>query len=568
MEVKEKLVVRLKELLKKEDFEAAKVDIDKTIDEYKVLVEQERKLKLSAFVADGDKPEFFEMPIDEFDKAFEEYRLRYKAIVKGIREDKIKAEEKNLASKLDLIVELQNVIENEDVISKAFNSFNSIQDRWKAIGNVPANKFRHLQHEYRKKIEEFYYHINIYKELKANDLKKNLELKQGLIERMVVLIKETNIKEIEKLHKAIHDEWDEIGPTFKENWEELRDKFYDHSHQLSDKVKSHYQDIKERQKNNLKSKVAIVEKVKEYLEKEFKSSSEWNKASDQIKEWQTEWKTIGFAPKKQNDNVWKEFREAVNTFFENKSAFFKNIKNEQHNFKAAKEKLIDKMKELTSVDLNDESFDWKGRTLLVVNLQRKWKDIGAAARHDEQKLWKKFRATCDSYFDAKDQFFKGKDQRQKDNLKAKKEIVQSLKKWKASKIEEEDLAALDKFSADWSKTGFVPTKDKEEISRSFADAMNKAYGQLNMDESKQIELSFKGKISQLLGQKDALEALQSEKRKMRERKTKMNDQKVQLETNLAFFSSSKGDNPLLKDARSKIEDTIKIMDELDLKTSY
>ena len=568
MEVKEKLVSRLKDLLKKNDFEAAKVEIDKTVDEYRLYVEEERRLKLAVFVADGDKPEFFEMPVDEFDKAFEEYRLRYKAIIKSIREDKVKSEEKNNEKKLELIAELQSVIENEDVISKAFNSFNSIQEKWKTIGNVPNTKFREVQHEYRKKIEEFYYHINIYKELKANDLKKNLESKQELITRMTKLVEETNIKEIEKLHKAIHDEWDDIGPTFKENWEALRDNFYELSHKLSDKVKGHYQDIKKRQKNNLKGKLRLVERVKEFLGEELKSINEWNKATDKIKEWQGEWKTIGFAPKKQNDAVWKEFREAANIFFENKSAFFKDIKNEQHNFKEAKEKLIEKMSELTDVDVSDETFDWKERTQLVINLQKKWKDIGAAARNDEQKLWKKFRATCDGFFNSKDDFFKGKDQRQKDKLKAKKALIEKLKKWKASKDEEKDLAALDAISEEWTKTGFVPKTDIDKTSKDFADAMNKAYGQLNMDEAKQIKLSYGGKIKQLLTQKDALRALESEKRSIRERKTKMNDQKVQLETNLAFFSSSKGDNPMLKDARGKIDSTIKIMEELDLKTKF
>ncbi|MBD81648.1 MAG: hypothetical protein CL840_22200 [Crocinitomicaceae bacterium] len=568
MEVKEKLVSRLKDLLKKDDFESAKPEIDKTIDEFKLFVEEDRKKKLAAFVADGDKPEFFEMPIDEFDRSFEEYRLRYLGIVKAIREDKIKAEDKNHEKKLGLLNELQEVIENEDVIAKAFNSFNSIQDRWKAIGNVPSNKFRELQHEYRKKIEEFYYHINIYKELKANDLKRNLGLKQGLIDRMTKLTEETNIKEIEKLHKAIHDEWDEIGPTFKENWEEIRDKFYDLSHQLSGKVRGHYQDIKERQKNNLKSKIALIEKVKTYLEKEYKSVSDWNKATDKVKAIQNEWKSVGFAPKKHNDAVWKEFKEIGNEFFEKKSAFFKSIKSEQKDFKEAKEKLIEKLKEITDVDLNDESLDWKGRTQLVVNLQKKWKNIGAASRHDEQKLWKKFRAICDGFFKSKDQFFKGKDQRQKDNLKAKKATIQKVRKWKASGDESKDLASLEAFSQEWSKAGFVPNEAKEKISREFADALNVAYGQLNMDEAKQIEFSFKGKIKQLLAQKDPLKALELEKRKIRDRKTKMNDQKVQMETNLAFFSSSKGDNPLLKDAKAKIEGTIKIMEELDLKTKF
>ena len=568
MEVKEKLVSRLKDLLKKHDFEAAKVEIDKTIDEYRLYVEEERRLKLAVFVADGDKPEFFEMPVDEFDKAFEEYRLRYKAIIKSIREDKIKSEEKNNEKKLELIAELHSVIENEDVISKAFNSFNSIQEKWKTIGNVPNTKYREVQNEYRKKIEEFYYHINIYKELKANDLKKNLESKQELIIRMTKLVEETNIKEIEKLHKAIHDEWDDIGPTFKENWEALRDNFHELSHKLSDKVKGHYQDIKERQKNNLKIKLALVDRVKEFLGEELKSSNEWNKATDKIKEWQGEWKTIGFAPKKQNDAVWKEFRESVNIFFENKSTFFKDIKNEQHNFKEAKEKLIEKMSELTDVDVSDETFDWKERTQLVINLQKKWKDIGAAARNDEQKLWKKFRATCDGFFNSKDDFFKGKDQRQKDNLKAKKALIEKLKKWKASKDEEKDLAALAAISEEWTKTGFVPKTDIDKTSKDFADVMNKAYGQMNIDEAKQIKLSYGGKIKQLLTQKDALRALESEKRSIRERKTKLNDQKVQLENNLAFFSSSKGDNPMLKDAKGKIDSTIKIMEELDLKTKF
>ncbi|MGB0403786.1 MAG: DUF349 domain-containing protein [Salibacteraceae bacterium] len=565
MELKEKLIASYKELLKRDDISELKSEIEEVTSQFKTYVREDKAQRLAEFVSDGDKAEFFEMPLDEFDRAFEELNAKYNAILKEKKEAKKKEELKNLASKEEILKEFVHVIENEDVISEAFKRFNGLQEKWNSIGNVPSERFKDLQNEFRKKIEDFYYHINIYKELKINDLKKNLEQKEDLINRMSKLREHTEIKEIENLHKAYLMEWDQIGPTFKENWEEIKARFYDLSHQISDRIKDHYKGIRESQKENLEKKRALIEQILGYAETKFKNSSEWTEATDKIKKLQAEWKQIGFATKNQNQKIWEEFRGAANLFFENKSDFFKEIKGEQEKIKEVKKSIIEKAKKLVDIDLEDEKFDWKQRTQEVINLQKKWKSSGSAARHDEQKLWKKFRSFSDEFFKKKDEFFAGREDRQKENLANKNKIIADLKKWKSTKDKEKDLKALLDFTNRWNVIGYVPGKAKEVISKEFAVALDKAYSSLDVSAEERVQLAFQGKVNQLLGAKEPIKSLSEERRKLNERKQTIHIELLKLENNLQFFSSAKSDNPLLKEANSKIENTKSIISEIQLK---
>lgn len=565
MELKEKLIASYKELLKRDDISELKSEIEEVTSQFKTYVREDKAQRLAEFVSDGDKAEFFEMPLDEFDRAFEELNAKYNAILKEKKEAKRKEELKNLASKEEILKEFVHVIENEDVISEAFKRFNGLQEKWNSIGNVPSERFKDLQNEFRKKIEDFYYHINIYKELKINDLKKNLEQKEDLINRMSKLREHTEIKEIENLHKAYLMEWDQIGPTFKENWEEIKARFYDLSHQISDRIKDHYKGIRESQKENLEKKRALIEQILGYAETKFKNSSEWTEATDKIKKLQAEWKQIGFATKNQNQKIWEEFRGAANLFFENKSDFFKEIKGEQEKIKEVKKSIIEKAKKLVDIDLEDEKFDWKQRTQEVINLQKKWKSSGSAARHDEQKLWKKFRSFSDEFFKKKDEFFAGREDRQKENLANKNKIIADLKKWKSTKDKEKDLKALLDFTNRWNVIGYVPGKAKEVISKEFAVALDKAYSSLDVSAEERVQLAFQGKVNQLLGAKEPIKSLSEERRKLNERKQTIHIELLKLENNLQFFSSAKSDNPLLKEANSKIENTKSIISEIELK---
>ena len=565
MELKEKLISQYKELLRKDNIDDLKSEIEEVTSQFKAFVREDKAQRLAEFVSDGDKAEFFEMPLDEFDRAFEELNAKYNSIIKEKKEAKKREEEKNLAAKEEILKEFVHVIENEDVISEAFKRFNGLQEKWNSIGNVPSDRFKDLQNEFRKKIEDFYYHINIYKELKINDLKKNLEQKEDLINRMSKLREHTEIKEIENLHKAYLMEWDQIGPTFKENWEEIKARFYDLSHQISDRIKDHYKGIRESQKENLEKKRALIDKILVYAETKFKNSSEWAEATEKIKELQSEWKQIGFATKNQNQKIWEEFRGAANLFFENKSDFFKDVKGEQEKIREIKKGLIEKAKKLIDINLEDENIDWKLKTQEVINLQKKWKSSGSAARHDEQKFWKKFRSLSDEFFKKKDEYFAGKENRQKDNLAEKNTLINELKKWKSSKDKENDLEALLNFTKRWNSIGYVPGKAKEVVSKEFAGALDKAYGSLDVSSDERVQLAFQGKVNQLVASKEPIKALSEERRKLNERKQTIHIELLKLENNLQFFSSAKSDNPLLKEANSKIESTKKIISEIELK---
>jgi len=340
MERKEELVKEIKTLIKSDNILEVKREIESLFKEYDSIFEKETAEKLAVFVSDGDKPEFFSMPKDDSDHAMEAFKTQFKEKVKNAQESKKAAEKKNYEIKQLLLNELKHLVENEDRISAAYDSFNDIKERWANVGNIPQNHVKEMQHEFRLLTEEFYYKIQIYKELKQNDLKKNFEQKQDVIARLKTLLKEDNIKELEVLMRALLVEWDTIGPTFKEKWEEIKTDFYGTYHELNDKIKTHYKQIRDEQKQNLDKKRALIEKVKSLLSEELKTTKHWQTASSTIKEYQEEWKKIGFVPAAYNQKVWNEFRSVGNELFAKKKEFFGEIKSQQKEISKVKKDLI------------------------------------------------------------------------------------------------------------------------------------------------------------------------------------------------------------------------------------
>ncbi len=560
---KEEIVKEVKALIKSDNILEVRKEIEALLKEYTTIFDKEKEEKLAIFVADGDKPEFFTMPKDDNDHALDAYQVQFKEKVKNALEAKKTAEKKNYQIKNLIINELKELVETEDRISTAYDRFNDIKDRWNSVGNIPQNYVKEMQHEFRLLTEEFYYKIQIYKELKQHDLKKNFEHKQDVIARLKTLTKEENIKELEVLMRALLAEWDEIGPTFKEKWEEIKSDFYGTYHELNDKIKSYYKQIREDQKINLAKKRELIEKAKELSTAENQSSKQWAESTKQIKALQEEWKTIGFVPPAYNQKVWSEFKSVGNEFFAKKKDFFKEVKDEQKEITKVKKQLIGKAQDLISAVKEESKEDWGTATKKIISLQKDWKNAGSALRQEEQKLWSKFRKTCDEFFELKGMQNKAQKEEEEQNLELKNAVIKSLLEFKAEKSEEASLSKINELTAQFNAVGFVPFKKKEKLETQYKKALNAAYKVAGISIEKKDALLFNKKLEQLKTGKNALKSLEFERRNIRQEINKAKDAELQLENNLSFFTGDDS-NPLIKKAKSDYQAALEKREGLEV----
>lgn len=462
-------------------------------------------------------------------------------------------QEENLKRKRGLLEELRALIEEEEHIGKAFKNFNAIRDAWADTGSAPAKDRQQLHHDYSNLMELFYYNINIYKELKDHDLKRNLELKQGVLQQLKNLQKLEGVKTLEEGVNACIERWNAIGPTYREEWDKIKEEFWTVVRQTYDRIRDYHKERKEVQLQNLAAKEALVKEVEALADLDLRHIKKWQEKTDEVIALQEKWKTIGYATRERHEAVWKEFRSACDQFFDRKRAFFKDIRKEQDAHAKQKEALIEKAKQ------HKESTDWKNSTRALIDLQKAWKAVGPAHQRDEQKLWKEFRGICDHFFSAKKEFFATKDQREADNLKQKEAVIAEIKAFEPTGDKVQDLAALKDFTQRFNAIDFVPFKDKDRIYKAYKEAIDEKYKDLKMERREREAVQFQNRIESL-AENDDNRSVEREARQLRDRKSKLEAEVNQLENNLGFFANSKGAEALKQDVEKKIS---RVRDEIE-----
>ena len=475
--------------------------------------------------------------------AFELYKKKKKDYYTFIKME----EEKNLILKKEIIADFTKLIENEENLGKLFGTVKEIRERWNIIGAIPQDKHNKIQAEYSKLSEEFSYNIDIYKELKENDLKKNYSLKNQIIQQAKALLEEKKIKEVERSLRKLQNEWDEVGPTFKEHWEKLKEEYWSTVKELYAKIKLHYIDQKELQKENLVKKLALIEKVKEIVSKEALQHKDWDKLTKELLEIQKEWKNIGHVPKDSNEKIWNDFRGLFDTFFDAKSTFY-----------AARNDVFDKNKELKAILIEkaealSKSTDWKNSADALKRLQEQWKKTGHAGQHTEQKLWKSFRSKCDAFFTNREEHFKIMDIENENNLKQKEALIEKIRAYKHKSDPKEVIMDLKTFSAEFTEIGNVPFKKKDSIYKGFKNAIDTHYNNLKMGDAEKEKILFEAKLESLKASGNAERLFQQEKEKIRNKINDIVKEVANYENNLGFFANSKGAEALLKGVNGNIE---------------
>ena len=431
--------------------EAIKIALYK---QHRAKVEAEKR----AFVEAGGDEANFTPSVDEDEVRFKElfavYRNERDKHIAMLEANK----EENLKIKLAIIDELKELINSEENINTTFARFRELQQRWKEAGLVPQQNVKDVWETYNLHVENFYNYIKINRELRDLDLKKNYEAKLALCEQAEELALESQIVEAFRKLQKLHDEWRETGPVAIEFKESLWERFKEASSRINKRHQEHFESLKSEQLKNLALKQELCEKTEALLSREMLTRKDWNKASEELLEIQKVWKTIGFAPKKDNNRIYERFRNACDKFFELKRNFYAGVKNEMEHNLALKQELCAEAEALAV------SEDWKHATDELIALQARWKQVGPVARRHSDAVWKRFRAACDKFFERKSAHFSSVDSEHEENLKLKRALIEEMK---AADIKAGGFEMVKEFQRRWSQIGFVPIKLKDALQKEY-----------------------------------------------------------------------------------------------------
>ncbi len=486
---------------------------------------------------------------DEEDKRFKQLLDAFNQRVNDIRRKKAKEEADNLAAKKAIMEELKSLIAGEENIGTAFQRFAELQEKWKTIGPVPQQHYRDLQNDYSHLRDEFFYHIRIYKELRDHDLRKNTALKQALISDVESLAQKDSVKELELAVKEYQEKWHQIGPVVREEWEGIRDRFSTATRAIYDKIHEYYKARRAEHEANLQAKQALVEKVNTLTAgMNATTSKEWKALTEQVLEFQNAWKSIGFATKKDNERIWKEFRSACNVFFDAKKAFFDKLKDQFKEARDRKQALLEEAMKLK------DSTEWRNTADRLKHLQQQWKEAGSAGPRDENRLWLKFREACDAFFQARKATFEKLDAEQAVNAQAKESLLAEIEAFTPSGDRTKDIETLKAYSLRWMNSGRVSPKLYDAFSERYRAALDRHYGQLKMEVEERRRMQFQDRVEDLKNAPDGKYQIEKESRFIKRKIEELEAEMRNMERNMGMFNfKSASGEAMKKDMEKKIE---------------
>jgi hypothetical protein len=520
------------------------------------LDSEERKAK---FLEGGGKIEEYKVWVDPLDFRVKELLEKYRE--KKNDYSKVQEAEKyeNLKKKYDIIDRIKDLVNREESINKTFHDFRGLQNEWHSIGVVPQSSLKDLWENYHHSVEVFYDYIKINKELRDLDLRKNLESKVQLCEKAEELLLEPNPINAFRILQDLHNQWREIGPVPQESKNEIWDRFREATSQINKRHHEYFEKQKDDQRKNLEAKLALCEEVEAINLLEIKSFREFDEKAEKVVAIQKMWRTIGFAPKKQNNKVYQRFREACDTFFEKKRGFYADNKETQLNNLQLKTELC------LQAEALQESTDWKATSDALIKLQKEWKEIGPVPRKQSEKTWKRFRKACDHFFNRKAEFFANLDTSYEDNLKAKIEIIEELEKFEPGSDVQAAFDRLKELQRKWTEIGFVPFNKKEEITNRYRNALNKEFDKLKIaDEDKSI-LKYRNKLDNLKSNPKASRKVRNERDKFFTKMKQLESDIVLWENNIGFFAKSPNADTMIKEVQDKIDNAKKMIKTLEEK---
>ena len=489
-------------------------------------------------------PEFNNEPDEvekRFNAAFQTYKDNKAAFIENLEQQKLK----NLDLKNGIIEGLKSLLDTETNLKV----LNDKVKQWKAIGPVPQSESTNLWQNYHFYIEKFFDFVRMNREMRMLDYKKNLESKLQLCEKAESLLLNDSINQSFNELQELHRQWKEIGPVPDEKKEEIWERFKTASDQINQRRREHYDKMFAEEQNNYNAKVVLCEQAEEMVAKPIEQVSEYNEVSDKLTELFSLWKTLGPAPAKLNDEIWMRFKSTLDKFFQQKKEYFQQIKDVQMQNYNQKLNLA-----IQAEGIADRT-DWKQATDEILALQTEWKSIGATPRKYSDQVWKRFRAACDKFFEAKAKFFSNVQGEENENLQKKEELIQKILGYEFGEDRNANLDAI----------GFVPRADKDRIYTEYRNAINKRFAELKVSAEDMRHNRYQSRLDDIMRNPNADKLIDKEKNFLTTKLARLKDDIVLWENNLGFFSNSKNAEILTAEFRKKIESAKKEVADLEYK---
>ena len=511
--------------------------------------------------AEGETVEF-EVAPDPLDERFNAAFAIYKQKKGKFNEELEKQKLVNLSAKSRILDELKVLINSEETLKKTYDDFKVLQEQWRQIGMVPKGDANGLWQNYHFLVEKFFDKVKINKELKDLDLKKNLERKIDICEKAEELLLETSLIKAFKQLQQYHEDWKEIGPVPQEKRDEIWDRFRNATDKINERRREHYSHLEDEMEANFEAKTILCDKAEQVVAKEYKSMKEWQDSTTAVNELLKDWKSIGPAPKKQNNEIWIRFKTSLDAYFNAKKEYFNKLKDEHtHNYNVK----LDLCVQAESLRL---SSDWKNTTRELINLQNTWKGVGPVPRKYADKIWKRFRTACDDFFKSKAEFFKNIHGVEEENLQKKVDLLKRVQELEPGTDKQASLTVLKEIQREWMDIGHVPIKDKERLQNEFRAAMNKHYDKLKIDASELQTMNYRSRMENIKEQPDANRIITKERASLQNRIAALQEEIKLWENNIGFFANSKQANILKAEFETKIINAKEELTTLEAKLKF
>lgn len=549
---KEEVLERIKELAHGEE-EVSKAELDLLKTAYYKLLNAEKEAAEKAYLDTGGDPMQYVAAQDETEEIFKAEMNLIKERRAQLFAQREEEKQKNLKRKQEIIERIKAVATSPDTAGAAYQEVKELQAEWKELKNVPAENASELWNNYKLALEQFYDLLKMNFEAREYDFKKNLELKTALCEAAEKLGTEEDVISAFHQLQELHNQFREIGPVAKELREGIWNRFKQASTIVNKRHADHFDAIRAKEEENLSMKSALCEKVEAIQTEALTTAAEWEAKGKEIIGLQSEWKTIGFAPKAMNVKIFERFRTACDQFFTAKNEFFQELKSRFEENIAKKQELIKKAQEL------QDSTEWKATAEKLQALQKEWKSIGAVPRKMSDQLWNDFLAACNKFFEARNAATAGERNEQQDNLKKKQDIIEKLKSFL-----EEEAEGLQKkvqqLTEEYNAIGHVPFKDKDKLYKEYHDALDELFKKINKSRANRNLDNFRNNLKEVAKRGEG--AINNERQKLQRRYESMKQELQTYENNLNFLSSSsKKGNSLIDEMNKKME---KLRDDLAL----
>ncbi|MDD2832029.1 MAG: DUF349 domain-containing protein [Bacteroidales bacterium] len=482
--------------------------------------------------------------------AFKKLYARYKVLRADLLRNIELQKERNLEEKLSIIEGIKGLLEKQEDINYTFPEFRALQLHWKEVGPVPLSRTKDIWETYQHYVEKFYDYVKINNELRDLDFKRNQEIKEKLCEKAEVLVDEPNVVSAFHRLQKLHEEWRETGPIAREMREPMWERFKKSTTAINKRHQEYFEEQKKLQRQNLEAKIVLCEKAEIIAQETVDSGINWNKKAKDLEVLQKEWRTIGFATKKENQKVYDRFRAACDKFYSEKREFYAQFKKEmQENL----ERKVALCEQAEAINMSD---DWRRTTDQLIHFQKQWKELGPVPRKQAEAIWKRFRTACDVFFTRKAEHFSKMESSYEENLAAKETLLRDLASFDPSTIDNL-AAAMREFQNKWNQIGFVPGKEKDRIQNEYRNLINKHFGHLNPN--------FPEKRGGYRSGRGRSDDFRSGRDKLIQRFRQLESEITVWENNMGFFAKSRNADKIIADTCRKIEDARRELVELEEK---